>query len=127
METARELLADAKALDAVGIFSLVLEGMPDVVARRITEEISVPTIGIGAGPHCDGQVLVIHDVLGLGEGPDPKFVRRYASLAEDAVKAMERFFADVESGAFPAEEETYHMPEDAAAALLAEEHQSAQP
>ncbi len=127
LETARELLADAKALDAVGIFSLVLEGMPDVVARRITEEISVPTIGIGAGPHCDGQVLVIHDVLGLGEGPDPKFVRRYASLAEDAVKAMERFFADVESGAFPAEEETYHMPEDAAAALLAEEHQSAQP
>lgn len=108
---AYELLSDASALADAGIFALVLEGVPDVVAAAVTDEVSVPTIGIGAGRHCDGQVLVYHDVLGLaGEGHHPKFVRRYAHLADDAVAALERFFADIDSGAFPSDEETYHMP-----------------
>jgi 3-methyl-2-oxobutanoate hydroxymethyltransferase len=108
---AYDLISDANALADAGIFALVLEGVPDVVAAAVTEEIAVPTIGIGAGPNCDGQVLVLHDVLGLGDdGHLPKFVRRYANLADDAVAALERFFADIESGAFPSDEETYHMP-----------------
>ncbi len=119
-EAARELVADARALDAAGIFALVLEGVPDLLAEVITKEVSAPTIGIGAGPHCDGQVLVMHDVLGMGGGHQPKFVRRYANLEDDAVAAMRHFFADVQSGAFPADAETYHMPEEAARALLRE-------
>lgn len=123
---ARTLIEDAHLLAEAGVFSLVLEGVPDIVAQLITKEISVPTIGIGAGVHCDGQVLVFHDVLGLGWGHQPKFVRRYASLADDAVEALERFFRDVEAGSFPGDEETYHMPEDAARRLLAEEDPSAE-
>ena len=111
---AYELISDAHALADAGVFALVLEGVPETVAKMITEEVHVPTIGIGAGPHCDGQVLVFHDVLGLGGDWAPKFVRRYANLADDAVAALERFFADVESGAFPSEAETYHMSEESA-------------
>ncbi|HXM17795.1 MAG TPA: 3-methyl-2-oxobutanoate hydroxymethyltransferase [Candidatus Tumulicola sp.] len=115
-EAARELLDDARALAAAGVFALVLEGIPDVLAAAITEAISVPTIGIGAGPQCDGQVLVFHDVLGLGDRKPAKFVRQYAHLADDATAAVSRFFDDVRSGAFPSEAETYHMPaEDAKA------------
>jgi 3-methyl-2-oxobutanoate hydroxymethyltransferase len=117
-ETARILFEDAVMLADAGVFALVLEGVPDVVARRVTEELPVPTIGIGAGPHCDGQVLVFHDVLGLGSGSLPKFVRTYAALGDDAVAALERFFADVESGDFPGDAETYHMPADARRAFL---------
>ncbi len=120
-EAARELVADARALDGAGVFALVLEGVPDVLAEVITKEVSAPTIGIGAGSHCDGQVLVMHDVLGLGGGHQPKFVRRYADLEADAVAAMRRFFDDVQSGAFPAAEETYHMSEESARALLRED------
>ena len=87
------------------------------MAKMITEEVHVPTIGIGAGPHCDGQVLVFHDVLGLGGEWVPKFVRRYANLADDAVAALERFFTDVEAGDFPSDAETYHMPEESAEIL----------
>jgi 3-methyl-2-oxobutanoate hydroxymethyltransferase len=118
VDAAEALLADARALDEAGVFGVVLEGVPDVLARLITDEISVPTIGIGAGAHCDGQVLVFHDVLGLKVGKDAKFVRRYDDLHNQAVQSLRRFFDDVAAGTFPGEDETYHMPDPAAAALL---------
>jgi 3-methyl-2-oxobutanoate hydroxymethyltransferase len=109
-QAAYEMISDANALADAGVFAIVLEGVPDVVAEIVTREIHVPTIGIGAGVNCDGQVLVFHDVTGLGAGEYlPKFVRQYADLADDAVTAIEAFFDDVESGAFPSEAETYHM------------------
>jgi 3-methyl-2-oxobutanoate hydroxymethyltransferase len=112
-QAAYELISDAIALVDAGVFSIVLEGVPDRVAQIITAEVPVPTIGIGAGAGCDGQVLVIHDVLGLGGGDYlPKFVRPYANLADDAVAALERFFNDIETGAFPSADETYHMPDE---------------
>ena len=110
-EAARELVDDARALAGAGVFAIVLEGIPDVVAEEVTNVIPVPTIGIGAGPHCDGQVLVFHDVLGLSAGTPPKFVRRYANLAEEATTAVRHFFDDIVSGAFPSDAETYHMPD----------------
>jgi 3-methyl-2-oxobutanoate hydroxymethyltransferase len=117
-QAAYEMISDARALTDAGVFGIVLEGVPDIVAEIVTNEIEVPTIGIGAGTHCDGQVLVFHDVTGLGAGEHvPKFVRQYANLADDAVVAVEAFFADVESGAFPGEDETYHMPEESAEIL----------
>lgn len=113
VHAAYEMISDAQALADAGVFAIVLEGVPDRVAQIVTAEVPVPTIGIGAGAGCDGQVLVMHDVLGLGGGDYlPKFVRPYADLASDAVDALERFFADVESGAFPSEDETYHMPDE---------------
>ena len=112
-QAAYEMISDAIALVDAGVFSIVLEGVPDRVAQIITAEVPVPTIGIGAGAGCDGQVLVIHDVLGLGGGDYlPKFVRPYANLADDAVEALERFFDDIETGAFPSADETYHMPDE---------------
>jgi len=108
---AYELVSDAKALADAGVFAIVLEGVPDVLAEIVTREISVPTVGIGAGRYCDGQVLVLHDVLGLGGGEYlPKFVRQYGSIADDSVALLESFFADIEDGEFPGEAETYHMP-----------------
>jgi 3-methyl-2-oxobutanoate hydroxymethyltransferase len=113
VHAAYEMISDAQALADAGVFAIVLEGVPDRVAQIVTAEVPVPTIGIGAGAGCDGQVLVLHDVLGLGGGEYlPKFVRPYASLADDAVDALKRFFADVESGAFPSSDETYHMPDE---------------
>ncbi|MEA2009484.1 MAG: 3-methyl-2-oxobutanoate hydroxymethyltransferase, partial [Actinomycetota bacterium] len=113
VQAAYEMISDAQALADAGVFAIVLEGVPDRVAQIVTAEVSVPTIGIGAGAGCDGQVLVMHDVLGLGAGDYlPKFVRPYANLADDAVDALGRFFADVEAGAFPADEETYHMTDE---------------
>ena len=114
---AYELITEAKLLAEVGVFAIVLEGVPDVVAEIVTDEIAVPTIGIGAGAACDGQVLVFHDVLGLHDRPTAKFVRKYAQLADAAVVALEQYVADVRGGAFPAEEETYHMPEESAEIL----------
>jgi 3-methyl-2-oxobutanoate hydroxymethyltransferase len=109
-QVAYEMISDAHALVDAGVFSIVLEGVPDVVAEIVTREIHVPTIGIGAGVNCDGQVLVFHDVTGLGAGEYlPKFVRQYADLADDAVTAIKAFFDDVETGVFPSEAETYHM------------------
>jgi 3-methyl-2-oxobutanoate hydroxymethyltransferase len=109
-QAAYELISDANALADAGVFAIVLEGVPDVVAEIVTAEIAVPTIGIGAGINCDGQVLVFHDITGLGAGEYiPKFVRQYAHLADDAVDAIKAFFDDVDSGAFPGEAETYHM------------------
>jgi len=108
---AYELISDAHALSDAGVFAIVLEGVPDTVAEIVTQEIEAPTIGIGAGAHCDGQVLVFHDVTGLGAGEYlPKFVKQYGQLADAAVAALEEFFSDVESGDFPSEAETYHMP-----------------
>ncbi len=95
----------------------MLECVPDGVARMVTDAVPVPTIGIGAGRHCDGQVLVYHDVLGMEERKPPKFVRRYASLHADAVDALSRFGADVRAGRFPSSAETYHMTDRMAEAL----------
>ena len=120
VEPARELLADAMALDEAGVFAIVLEGVPDVLAELISKEVSAPTIGIGAGVSCDGQVLVLHDVLGLHDGRVPKFVRKYADISTIAVEALEAFFTDVQKGAFPSDDETYHMPEEASWALFTE-------
>ncbi|MCX7622125.1 MAG: 3-methyl-2-oxobutanoate hydroxymethyltransferase, partial [Acidimicrobiales bacterium] len=111
------LLHDAKALQAAGCFSIVLEGVPDEVARMITDAVDIPTIGIGAGRHCDGQVLVLHDVLGIEDRITPKFVRRYAELKSTAVAALEAFAADVRTGAFPSDDESYHLAADEADAL----------
>jgi len=118
VDAAREMIVDAKALSDVGCFSIVIEGVPDVVGELITKEVDAPTIGIGAGPKTDGQVLVFHDVLGLGSGSHPKFVRPYASLADDAVAALERFKADITSGSFPADAESYHVSDEVAGELL---------
>jgi 3-methyl-2-oxobutanoate hydroxymethyltransferase len=104
---ADRLLEDALALDEAGVFAIVLEGMPAPLAQRITERIRVPTIGIGAGPHCDGQVLVYHDVLGLLPQESPKFVRRYAEGHRDQVEALRRWAADVRQGGFPSDDESY--------------------
>jgi 3-methyl-2-oxobutanoate hydroxymethyltransferase len=106
-EAAERLLADAQSLDKAGIFSLVLEGIPSEVARRVTESVAVPTIGIGAGPHCDGQVLVITDLLGIGGGKYPKFVKPYANLRQEITRAVRAFADDVEAGAFPDEAHSY--------------------
>ncbi|HSL56801.1 MAG TPA: 3-methyl-2-oxobutanoate hydroxymethyltransferase [Acidimicrobiales bacterium] len=114
---ALEIVDAAKALAAAGCFSIVLEGVPDQVAAMVTDAVDVPTIGIGAGPHCDGQVLVYHDVLGIEDRMAPKFVRRYADLKHDAVDALGRFAADVRSGAFPDDSESYHLSADEADAL----------
>jgi 3-methyl-2-oxobutanoate hydroxymethyltransferase len=111
-EKARQLLADAKALEAVGCFAIVLEAVPAAVAARVTDALTVPTIGIGAGPACDGQVLVYHDLLGLTEGPAPRFVKRYANLAEETTRALARYADEVRAGAYPAEEHTYSIPEE---------------
>ncbi len=111
-DKARELLADARALEEAGCFSIVLEAVPARVAERVTEALEVPTIGIGSGPRCDGQVLVLHDVLGLYEGRSPRFVKRYAEIGEEIRGALERFAADVRSGVFPEDEHTYSIPED---------------
>jgi len=119
VEAARELVEDARALAAAGVFAIVLEGVPDIVAQIVTQEVPVPTIGIGAGPFCDGQVLVYHDVLGLHHGRLPKFVRQYTHLADIATEALEHFFADIESGTFPADNESYHMDEASAKAFHA--------
>jgi len=107
---AEALVADALALVEAGVFAIVLEGVPDVVAARVTEAVPVPTIGIGAGPACDGQVLVMHDLLGLEDRVKPKFVRQYADLKADATAAVAAYAADVRTGRFPSEAESYHVP-----------------
>ena len=109
---AHELVEEARALEAAGCFALVLECIPSPVARRITEVLTVPTIGIGAGAECDGQVLVFHDLLGLYEGRSPRFVKRYADLYGAAREALERYAGEVRAGAFPEEAHTYAMPEE---------------
>jgi 3-methyl-2-oxobutanoate hydroxymethyltransferase len=104
---AARILADAKELEEAGAFSLVLEGVPGELATSVTQALHIPTIGIGAGAGTDGQVLVYHDLLGLTTGKAPKFVKRYANLAEDIGNAVQRFARDVASGEFPGPEQTY--------------------
>jgi 3-methyl-2-oxobutanoate hydroxymethyltransferase len=118
-EKAHQLLQDARALEAAGCFAIVLEAVPAEVATRISEALAVPTIGIGSGRGCDGQVLVFHDLLGLYEGKAPRFVKRYADLAAETRAALERYAAEVRSGAFPGDEHTYSIPEDELAAFEA--------
>ena len=107
-DQAEELLADARALEAAGAFAVVLEAVPAILARTITQALAIPTIGIGAGPACDGQVLVLYDLLGLFEEFVPKFVKPYAHLRADALQALRRFREEVEQGKFPTDSESYH-------------------
>src|SRR3979409_1674388 len=104
---AARILADAKELEQAGAFSLVLEGVPSALATRVTKAVRIPTIGIGAGPGTDGQVLVFHDMLGLTTGKAPKFVKRYANLAEQIGKAAQQFALEVGAGSFPGPEHEY--------------------
>jgi 3-methyl-2-oxobutanoate hydroxymethyltransferase len=110
-ESAKLLIEDAQALEDAGVFAVVLEGVPPDVGREVTEVLPVPTIGIGAGPDTDGQVLVLHDLLGFTARPPAKFVRQYADLNAVVTDAVSRFAADVRSGAFPSAAETYEVPE----------------
>jgi len=120
LEDARRLIDDALALEEAGVFAVVLEGVPALLAQAITRRVGVPTIGIGAGPDTDGQVLVMHDMLGLNFGHYPKFVRRYAELSGEAVAAIDRWIRDVRRGSFPSEDESYHMIDAAALELIEE-------
>ncbi len=114
---AQELIADAKALEEAGCFGIVLEAIPDALAQIITDSVSIPTIGIGAGAACDGQVLVWHDMLGFEDRLAPKFVRRYANLGNDAETAVAAYAADVRSGAFPSAAESYRATPELISAL----------
>jgi 3-methyl-2-oxobutanoate hydroxymethyltransferase len=111
------LMRDATALDRAGVACLFLEGIPREVANLITSEVSAPTIGIGAGPGCDGQVLVFHDILNLTFGPPAKFVRRYADIAAEITRAVQAFRADVSSRQYPADNESYHLSQETRQAL----------
>ena len=118
-DAALRVYDDALALERAGCLAIVLEAVPAPVAERITRSLSIPTIGIGAGAGCDGQVLVWHDLLGLYQGRTPRFVKRYAQLGDAIVEALRTYAADVRSGAFPEEQHTYSMPEDELAAFEA--------
>ena len=112
--TAERLLSDAEALEAIGCFAVVLEAIPAPVAARISRALTIPTIGIGAGPECDGQVLVWHDMLGLASGPGgklPRFVKQYANLQTEIARALDTYVADVHAGRFPELRHTYAMPD----------------
>lgn len=119
-EAALQLIQDAKALEKAGVYCIVLEQVVVEVAKIITDMVSVPTVGIGAGNVCDGQVLVIHDMLGLYEQMKPKFVRRYAELSQEMIKALTSFKDDVVSEKFPGEENTFHMEKNELDALMKE-------
>lgn len=118
-DAAQKLRRDALALQDAGCFAVVLESIPDRLAARITEELRIPTIGIGAGPHCSGQVLVYHDLLGLFDRFTPKFVRRYAEIGQAILAAIQAYRADVEAGAFPAAEHSYGLLDEEWQAFLA--------
>jgi 3-methyl-2-oxobutanoate hydroxymethyltransferase len=107
-DAAEQLIRDARAVEAAGAFAVVLEAVPRELAAQITRELRIPTIGIGAGPDCDGQVLVIHDLLGLTFGQTPRFARQYANLGEIISKAVHEYCEDVRSGTFPSDGESYH-------------------
>jgi 3-methyl-2-oxobutanoate hydroxymethyltransferase len=107
-ERAKTIVSDAKALEQAGAAAIVLEAIPAALAKTITEQLTIPTIGIGAGPHCDGQVLVLYDLLGLFDEFTPKFVKPYAHLRADALQALRRYKEEVEQGKFPSDSESYH-------------------
>jgi len=123
-DAARDLLEASLELERAGCFSLVLEGVPAEVASVITSRLEIPTIGIGAGPDCDGQVLVVHDLLGITPPPLPRFVTPYASLADDATGALKRWAEDVRTGKTPTTEQSYHLSAETAA-LWASDHSEA--
>ncbi len=106
-EAQKKLIDEAHVMEDAGAVALILEAIPQGLAKTITEELAIPTIGIGAGPHCDGQVLVLHDVIGLFDRFVPKFVKRYATLKDEALKALTAYREDVESGGFPGEEHSF--------------------
>ncbi len=112
LETARKLLRDAQALDKAGVFSIVLECVPSALAKKITEEVSVPTIGIGAGPYCDGQVLVINDMLGMFSDYVPKFVKKYVDLQPLILEALKSYKKEVEEGSFPGPEHGFTISDE---------------
>jgi 3-methyl-2-oxobutanoate hydroxymethyltransferase len=118
-EAADQLLRDARAVEAAGAFAIVLESIPRDLAARITAELRIPTIGIGAGPDCDGQILVINDLLGLSFGHKPKFTRRYADVGAIISQAVAEYCSDVQQGRFPSDEESYHLPAEHKDANLA--------
>ncbi len=120
MKAARQLLADAKALEAAGVFGITLEAVPASLAAIITQEVAVPIIGIGAGPDCDGQVLVIHDMLGLFEKFTPKFVKQYCHLALDIKQGVQAYLQELQEGSFPAEEHSFSAKEDFSDLLMPE-------
>ncbi len=117
-EAARSLLRDARSLEEAGVFALVLEAIPAQLGELVTKELSIPTVGIGAGPGCDGQVLVLHDLLGLFQRFLPKFVKRYANLSESVAAALEQYCQEVESGSFPAAEHCFNMKREELDKLL---------
>jgi len=112
LKAVEQLMHDALALERCGACCVVLEGIPREVAAMITQELEIPTIGIGAGPDCDGQVLVFHDLLGLTFGPPAKFVRRYADLGSVVTSVVQAYRDDVKAGGYPGDQESYHLPKD---------------
>ncbi len=120
-EAGEQILRDARAVEAAGAFSVVLESIPRELAARITAELRIPTIGIGAGPDCDGQILVIHDLLGLSLGHKPKFARQYADVGEIISRAAAEYCRDVQQGSFPSDEESFHTRAEKVATLV-EQH-----
>lgn len=119
---ADQLVRDARAVEAAGAFSVVLESIPRELAARITAELRIPTIGIGAGPDCDGQVLVIHDLVGMSFGHKPKFARRYAEVGEVISRAAAEYCRDVREGTFPSDEESYHSRAEQRGELIPQNH-----
>jgi 3-methyl-2-oxobutanoate hydroxymethyltransferase len=124
-EEALQAVRDALELEAAGAAMIVLEAVPPIVAERITQAVSIPTIGIGAGAQCDGQVLVYHDAVGISTGPRPRFVRQYATAGEDITQALAAYTAEVKSGAYPQPEHEYTMPADELGRFEATQHLSA--
>jgi len=121
VDAAKSLLQDAKALEEAGVFAIVLEMVAGEVAKMVTERVSIPTIGIGSGPFCDGQIVVLHDILGLYGDFTPKFVKKYANLAEDIQRVLEAYREDVLEGRFPGKEQTFHVDEEQLKLIEAEE------
>ena len=120
VEEAKEMIHDALNLEKAGVFSVVLECIPDEVARLITEKLSIPTIGIGAGPYCDGQILVFHDLVGLSDGHLPKFVKKYVDLHQIISSAVGEYISDVREGRFPDESHSYHLKPEMTQLLVQE-------
>ena len=118
-DAARQVARDAHAAESAGAFAVVLEGMPRELGAQITAKLRIPTIGIGAGPDCDGQVLVFHDLVGLTLGHTPKFARKYANLAAEISRAASEYCADVRNGRFPSDSESFHSPTELREELLA--------
>jgi 3-methyl-2-oxobutanoate hydroxymethyltransferase len=122
LEAAEQLFRDARAVEAAGAFSIVLESVPRELAAQITRELRIPTIGIGAGPDCDGQILVLHDMIGLGGEHTPKFARRYADAGAAIAHAVAAYAGDVRAGDFPADQESFHLSPEVRERLLAKRH-----